>query len=954
MNGLQLKKSKGFILVHLNVRSLYKKLPEISEIYQHVDCLFFTETWFDSRYTNGMINIPNFVPYRLDRCEADPLLINNGMIPRRGGGVIIYVKNKWAPFVNIYKNGTTITENFEMISITLDKPGVRKMYLTCVYKPPKGKLTELVKILNEVVSENAIILREKWIMGDFNVDFSKRNMNSLTVVKDFMKNNGFKQIISDYTRISNMGRSCIDWILTDCDYVDQSGVLNDLLSDHYPIFCVRKKKREVVKKEWKYVRQYKNYNKNVFENSLTRADWHDFDTTVDIDEKWDIFLSKLNDILSVMCPYKNVYVRSRKTPWMSPDIIFYMKERAKLCKIFKKTGSAQIFELCRHLRNKVTRMVRNAKSNYIKDNLTVNHNNPRKFWRILKSVFDENRTNIDIEFIDPVTKCKVEKSETCDFLNKYFVEIGQTSNTRIIPAPVACENEYAFENVLLPEIINLIKCIDTTKDSCIHGITSCIFKCALSVLPSKLQQIFSLSLSNGKFPRKWAKGNINILPKSGDLSHPGNWRPKTQTCIPAKMLEKIVHKRLMSILTEKHTLSENQYGFRNGRSTQSATFDLVTDLYHNMNSNLATGVLFLDVRKAFDSLNHDILLMKLRNLGLNSIMINWFSSYLNRFQTLRFNGKKSNELKVLSGIPQGSILGPTLFIFYINDLFDAIKNVKVKMFADDCVLYAQGPTWQSIYTPLQNALDTYLDWGKKNCLSLNASKTKAMIMGNRGKLNSITDPAPFNAGNSKITFVESFVYLGFTLDRELMLYPLYKNVCRQVDQKLFILRKIRRYITCDAAKTMYKQMILPLLDYSGFLLFSCTKEHKRELQKKQNSAIRTCLSYNRVDHITIDRLHHEMGLISLEQRRSIQLLKLLFVRSKNIEYLKIPCRALRGNCKVKFKLMTRCSGKYMNSPLYRGSVLRDQLEEGIQKLPTVPIFNKALCNRNKEYTDLLY
>ena len=113
--------------------------------------------------------------------------------------------------------------------------------------------------------------------------------------------------------------------------------------------------------------------------------------------------------------------------------------------------------------------------------------------------------------------------------------------------------------------------------------------------------------------------------------------------------------------------------------------------------------------------------------------------------------------------------------------------------------------------------------------------------------------------------------------------------------------------------------------------FSCRKEQKKELQKRLNNGIRTCLSYNRIDHIIIDRMHHEMGLSSLEQRRSIQLMKLMFVRSKKIECLQVPTRVLRGNCKIKFKPMSKCSGKYMNSPLYRGSILWDQLEKCIKK-----------------------
>ena len=736
-------------------------------------------------------------------------------------------------------------------------------------------------------------------------------------------------------------------------FIDKCGVLNDLISDHYPVYCVRKKKREVVKKEWKNIRQCKNFDENVFQNLFLNLNWHDFDITDNVDGKWDCFLHKVSEILSIMCPYKKVHVRSRKTPWMSPDIIYYMNERAKYNKIFKKTGSPSMYDLCRHLRNKVTRMVRNAKSTYIKENLTQNYNNPRKFWRILKSVFEENKTSLDITFVDPITKCMVNKDDSCDFLNKYFNEIGQSNTVVHLPNEIDCEHVYDFGGIDLTETVKLIRDIDITKDSCIEGITSYFLKCALSILPMKIHQIFVLSLNRGTFPRKWARGFINILPKSGDLTNPGNWGPITQTCIPAKMLEKIVHNRLMVILSDNNVLNVNQYGFMKGRSTQGATFDLLSDLYHNMNSNLATGLLFLDVRKAFDSLNHGILIRKLKNLGLGPIIINWFKSYLDRYQTVRFNGKNSTELQVLTGIPQGSILGPTLFIFYINDLFDKISNVKIKMFADDCVLYTGGPTWQKIHTEMQKALDIYIAWGNENCLFLNASKTKSMLVGTRGKLNSIRDPAPFNAGNSRIMFVEHFVYLGITIDCELTLEPLYKNVCRQVDQKMFILRKTRRYITCNAAKAMYKHMILPLLDYCGFLLISCTKEQKRELQKRQNNAIRTCLSYNRIDHITIDRMHNEMGLISLEQRRSIQLLKLMYARSKKVECLKMPVRTLRGNCKIKFKLMSKCSGKYMNSPLYRGSILWDQLEESIQKSCTITKFTKSVCHKNKEYKDML-
>ena len=203
-----------------------------------------------------------------------------------------------------------------------------------------------------------------------------------------------------------------------------------------------------------------------------------------------------------------------------------------------------------------------------------------------------------------------------------------------------------------------------------------------------------------------------------------------------------------------------------------AVLEIVCDLYQSLNHNLITGLLFLDVRKAFDSLNHKILLSKLENIGLEKNIVNWFNSYLDRKQTLRYQGISSDELTVISGIPQGSILGPTLFIFYINAIFANIKDVKIKMFADDCVLYRSGIAWNDVHGPLQRMLNVFVTWGSNHGLYLNAEKTKCMIVANRGKLNATNDPAPFNAGNRQIMFVKTFLYLGITLDNELLLEPL--------------------------------------------------------------------------------------------------------------------------------------------------------------------------------------
>ena len=865
---------KGMKIVHVNIRSLYKKLPELSSLYANFDFIMCSETWLDRRFTDAMINIEGFTAYRCDRCEADPFLLINREIPRRGGGVIIYAKNKWTKYLRVYDQGTRVTKDFEIISVLLNKPGMKHMLLSCVYKPPTGDIDNFIIFLKILINLRPMIKREKWIIGDFNIDYLRRNANIMTSVKTFLKESGLRQLIEHCTRLTPHGATCIDWIITDCDYVESSGVLNDLLSDHFLIYVNRKKIREKVVRDWKSIRQYKKFNNDIFCDLLMEIDWNVYDNENDVNRMWDMLLYKINEILSVMCPWKRVYLCSKKSPWITPTIINYINERTKIAKIFRKTGSPHMYELSKFLRNKVTTLIRNAKSKYIQENLFMNKNNPKKFWRILRTVFiGESKSEVDMEFIHPDTNTKVDRDETPNFLNCYFINIGSHRNDPVNNSDVLEEYGpplHVFEKVTLPEVIKLINDIDISKDSCIPGVSSHILKHAFQRIPDKIKLLFDFSIDSGIFPKQWTVGYVNLLPKSGDLSNPGNWRPITQTCIPAKLLEKLIQTRLMKVLLQNKYISDDQFGFVPGRSTQLAVMETVCDLYHAMNSNLVTGLLFLDVRKAFDSLNHKILLEKIKNLGIENSIVRWFRSYLNRTQILKFNGHTSDELRVVSGIPQGSILGPTLFIFYINGIFDTIKDVKIKMFADDCVLYKSGARWEDIHAPLQRMLDVYITWGNEHCLRLNAEKTKCMIVANNGKLKNIVAPAPFHAGNRQIMFVNRFSYLGIVIDNEMTLEPLYKHVCRQVEQKLFMLRKIRRHLTKFAAVSLYKQMILPLFDYAGFLLLSCNLGQKRELQRMQNSSIRTCLLYNRIEHITIDRLHNEMKIASLEQRRHMQ------------------------------------------------------------------------------------
>ena len=791
-------------------------------------------------------------------------------------------------------------------------------------------------------------------MGDFNVNILLRNNPDVVKVNRFLRAKGLYQYIQQSTRLTAKGGTCIDWVISDSLYISEYGVLNDLISDHYPVFVIRKKERERVIKVEKRVRLLKNYDDNNFRNLFSEMHWDNFFGCREVNVLWDKIYDHIYSILEIMCPFKNISVRENRVPWFTNEIYECIKKRRYYVKLFKTTRNKDVLAISKYFRNRSNALIRGAKSEYIKSSLEANVANPRKYWKILNSMLKTQQdSTLDFEFINQDTKERVPRNKTADFLNEYFADVG----ARRAPNLNRYTDEYIqcdllnIGNITIPEIQKLIGDIDVSKDSCVEGISASILKTAFSTKPNALLYLFDQSLSEGIFPRKWAIGYINVLPKGGDKTNPSNWRPITQTCLPAKMLEKIVQKRLLSHLNTHQILNRGQFGFRAGRSTQKAIFELTCDVSKNLNADNITGLLFLDISKAFDSLDHDILIEKLRKVRLGYNSLSWFRSYLDRVQVVRYDGTVSNVCKFRYGIPQGSCLGPTLFIFYINELFRYITDVKVLMFADDCVLYENGRSWNEIYVLLQRALDTYVAWGEDHNLRLNVNKTKAMYICNTAMREYVQGHAPFNAGNRPIMFVSKFSYLGCIIDDRLSMIQEYKAVYRRVEHKIFMLSRLRYFIDKRAALLVYKQAILPFIDYAGFILYACNIGCKKDLQILQNNALRICLRYRMVDHVTIERLHNEANLQSLEQRRIIQTLKLLYECSTDRQYLKTNMNRTRAESKIVFDIPDKCTTTFLNSTFYRGTQIWNSLPENVQRSVNIDVFSRYIKPRYSQYVN---
>ena len=444
---------------------------------------------------------------------------------------------------------------------------------------------------------------------------------------------------------------------------------------------------------------------------------------------------------------------------------------------------------------------------------------------------------------------------------------------------------------------------------------------------------------------------MNVIPKSGDLNEPSNWRPIIQTNVYAKILEKVVHTRLLEHVLDNNILTKYQFGFLPGKSTQLAIFDLLKHVYSSLNNKKIFETACLDISKAFDCLNHPLLILKLRKMGLSDVSLNWFTSYLDRKQQLTFNDIISECVSVKTGIGQGTIVGPLIFLLYINDIVNSLPNVHINMYADDCILYSTGNTWNQVHIHLQAGLDGFDDWCRHNNMVLNISKSKCLLIASRNKLSNVNYDVKLGIRNTTLEFVKKFSDLGVYLDSEMTLQSLISHVKKIVTSKVKTLSRIRKYITTKCAISIYKQTILPLFDYAGFLLISCNKKDRGDLQVIQNNCLRICYNVRLLDRLSLLEIHHEANLVSLEQRRHIQLLCLMYIYKKFVNVERIFARNTRQGCN--FRVDNYQSGKYKSSPYFKETILWDRLPDTVISLETLLEFKKEIKKRFFPFNELL-
>lgn len=403
----------------------------------------------------------------------------------------------------------------------------------------------------------------------------------------------------------------------------------------------------------------------------------------------------------------------------------------------------------------------------------------------------------------------------------------------------------------------------------------------------------------------------------------------------------------MDYLTSNQIITDKQGGFRPGHSTTLTASAFTTDILESANVGLFTSAVFVDLRMAFDTIDHNILLAKLWSYGIRNSAHDWFRSHLvGRAQRTMVNGSYSNFLTISHGVPQGSVLGPILFLLYINDVINVIREKSIYLYADDTVLFISGSNQTIVQNELQNLVDKFIDWCIMNKLTLNAKKTKVLTFyAKRGRSTTVKPCVKIVTNDGPLEEVFSYKYLGYQLDNGLNLDILAKQLIRNVTYKLYLLGKLRPMLNMRTALLVYKSKIMSYIDYNLLFYTLLRKTYQRKLQILQNQAIRIILKLPK--RTNVDNCHVTLNLWHIETRSRFFLLKYMYNLAHRVSNPSIDRRPLptRSHDATVFRLPSRCSSKYINSFIYMGRNMWNALSSDIKLLPTLNGFVTSIRSK---------
>jgi hypothetical protein len=776
------------------------------------------------------------------------------------GGVGLYIKDS-VTYTLREDLSVFIPHVFESLFIEVTNKHHKNQIVGVIYRPntaPKSDLNifsttylDILELLNKEKKQSVI-------MGDFNLDLLQFNKHTAT--DDFI-NNVFSQsyipVITKPTRVTHTSATLIDHIYTNnvaCR--SKSGVLITDMADHFGIFCIFETQSDSNLPKYVYKRSFKEKNMTKFRQLIKQYDFSDIYLQTNPNDAYNIFLKIVQTFYEQSFPKKQTLISKKyikREPWVTKGLLTSSINKAKLHK--KKLSNPTEHNICKYktynkLYNKTRRII---KIRYYHELFESNKYNIKQTWLELKKIIGKQSKQQNFPEFFKLNNMKLtNKTDIAESFNNYFVNIGKNIQSKI-PTQNETFEYYMNQNIktnifLTPtDPINLIDTAKKLKKKTSSGFDEISTKLLSDIIEDiayPLTHIINLSFSKGIVPENMKVAKVHPIHKSGEASNFNNYRPISLLPAFSKLLEKCMYHRLLSFINKHSIIYKHQYGFRKNHTTTHPLIHFLSDIANANNKakpEITMGI-FIDLRKAFDTISHEILLKKLKHYGIRGVANDWIKSYLtNRQQYVTYDKHSSKLLEVTCGVPQGSILGPLLFILYINDIVNALPVGNVLSFADDTTLYLSHTEIKSLFKDANSNMKNLYKWLCANMLCLNVDKTKYIIICPRQR--------KYNQTNLRLTINEheitqvrssgrekSIKFLGIHIDEHLTWKFHIQHINNKISRTLFAINKAKHLLPKMALHTLYFSLVHSQLLYGitawGSAIHNNTNSKMFKLQKR--------------------------------------------------------------------------------------------------------------------------
>ena len=735
------------------------------------------------------------------------------------------------------------------------------------------------------------LYHESYILLDSNINLLPLNLtNRAESYLETIHNNGYIQCIHKATRSQNSSHSLIDHIITNShSSLIKSGTIVSDISDHFMTFIQLPNAYPNHHQKVNTTRSLNSENLNHLKENLGNLTWTNVLASQDVNISFDIFWTQFIELYNLCIPLKKTKFNRnlhKICNYMTQGLLVSRLNKISLLKKSIINPTPQNKLMYKKYRNLYNSLIRNSKKLYYENSLNMAKKDPKKTWKILKEALNLTTSNNKVEKLTTNGITTTNPVEIANQFNNFFADVGTSISNSTHPTKVLPESFIQHTdkpdlvlNQTSPEsIINILKLLKPKTSADIDGISIKLLKTLAQEISVPLSHIFNLSLNQGVFPMALKSSRVTPIFKAGNSEVCDNYRPISLQSSISKILEKIVSINLTNHLDINNLIYKNQFGFQKGKSTEQNLL-LVTDFIANAlnDGDYCIGI-FLDLKKAFDTCSHKILLKKLKHLGVKGTALQWFSSYLsNRQQRVDIDGNLSDPRGIDISVLQGSILGPILFLCYINDLPNC-STLLTFLFADDAQGLARGKNLPELLSVVNTQLKKWATWFRANKMKVNTSKTKYIIFHTKGKkIETNNIEVIFNDNDEDtndpnlITILDrvhnnhpdpesrSYKLLGIHLDENLTFQHQITNLTKKLTKAIFCINRAKNFIPQKALTSLYYALFHSHLTYCPTIISIASTANITKIFKLQKKIIRIITNSSYAAHTT--PLFHKLNIL---------------------------------------------------------------------------------------------